>query len=235
MNGVPLQSALSATAYPGRGIVIGANDDGKAVILYFIMGRSENSRNRVFVKTEDGIRTQAYDPAKMADPSLIIYSPVRAYKNAVIVTNGDQTDTIYDHMASGGGFETALSTRRYEPDEPNWTPRISGMVSHGRNLFGYKLSILKAIDGGAACGRYLYSYMEPIPGVGHFIHTYKGDGSPLPSFEGEPETVLLSGSLDDLAETAWEALDKDNRVSLYAEILDPATGHRESRIINAHG
>ena len=234
MTCVSLEQAVSATAYPGRGIAIGATEDGGAAIVYFIMGRSENSRNRIFVKTDDGIRTQAYDESKMVDPSLISYHPVRDIKGGVIVTNGDQTDTIRDHILSGGSFESALKTRRYEPDEPNYTPRISGLVTLGEKNFGYKLSILKALTPGGPCARYTFDYDTPVKGLGHFIHTYQGDGKPLPSFEGEPELVTMKGDVDEMAKSVWNALNADNRVALYVRHIDPATGYDEMCIINRY-
>ena len=234
MNTVPFETAFSATTYPGRGIAVGMNDDGSAVIMYFIMGRSENSRNRVFVPQEGGCRTQAFDPSKMVDPSLIIYNCVRTLGNQIIATNGDQTDTIYDHLKSGGSFESALSTRAFEPDEPNYTPRISALVKMGEKSFGYKLSILKAMGEGGPCARYYFDYSRPVKGLGHFIHTYQGDGSPLPSFEGEPERIALTGGIDPMTERAWAALNEDNRVSLYVRHIDPATGRDEMRIVNRH-
>ena len=229
-----LAQAVSATSYPGRGIIIGAAEDGAAVIVYFIMGRSENSRNRIFVKTDDGIRTQAHDESKMVDPSLIIYHPVRDLPGAVIVTNGDQTDTIRDHLLSGGSFESALQTREYEPDAPNFTPRISGLVTFDDEGFGYKLSILKALAPDGPCARYTFDYSMPVKGLGHFVHTYQGDGSPLPSFEGEPEPVQIAGDVDSIAQTVWNALNEDNRVSLYVRKIDRDTGYDETRIVNRH-
>ena len=229
-----LQDALSATTYPGRGIVIGRSADGKkAVTAYFIMGRSENSRNRVFVRTEDGIRTQAFDPAKMADPSLIIYNPVRAYKNAVIVTNGDQTDTIYENMDKQQTFEHSLRCRTFEPDAPNYTPRISGIMHVADGSYNFALSILKSDDGDpASCNRFTYAYSDPKAGVGRFIHTYMGNGNPLPSFEGEPELVKIEGDIDTFTDTVWNALNADNKVSLFVRFIDIATGTYEDRIVN---
>ena len=214
---------LRARPYPGRGILLGAAPDGAPVYAYFIMGRSENSRNRVFERTPDGIRTRAFDEAKMTDPSLIIYHPVRRTERGLIVTNGDQTDTIRD----GHGFVSALRTRRFEPDAPNWTPRISGLLAPDGS---YKLSILRAADeAGARCTRCFYEY-EPAPGLGHFISTYEGFGSPLPSFHGEPVEVSVPAlPAQELAAALWAALDEDNRVSLYVA----AAG--EEVIINKHG
>ena len=199
---------LSGCTYPGRGIIIGKSEDGKkAVCAYFIMGRSENSRNRVFVEDGQGIRTQAFDPSKLLDPSLIIYAPVRVLGNKTIVTNGDQTDTIYELMNQEYTFEQALQTREFEPDAPNYTPRISGIIN---------------IDNGA----------YPIDGEGHYIHTYMGDGNPLPSFEGEPTPVAISGDIHTFTETIWENLNLDNKVSLFVRYIDIATGKYETVIIN---
>ncbi len=230
----PICKAMSATPYPGRGILIGRNPDGdKAVIAYFIMGRSVNSRNRVFVEDGAGIRTQAFDPSKLSDPSLVIYAPVRALGGDTIVTNGDQTDTIYDFMKAGKTFEEALRTREYEPDAPNYTPRISGLVQIRDGAFSYKLSILKSLDGAPLmCARQFFEYEKPVPGVGHFIHTYRSDGSPLPSFEGEPEKVRIGNCIDELTHDIWNNLNEDNRVSLFVRYIDLATGETETRIVN---
>ena len=223
---------LSGNAYPGRGIILGKTADGKTAIAYFIMGRSENSRNRVFTETEDGIKTEAYDPSKMEDPSLIIYHPVRVFRGCTIVTNGDQTDTIRDGLALGGTFASSLHTREFEPDAPNYTPRISGIVFP---CGGYQLSILKSADGDpSSCERFFYTYDVPRTGVGHCIHTYVGDGSPLPSFTGEPKAVKIDGSLDAFTQTVWDSLDRDNRISLYTCFIDHTAGTRECRIINKH-
>lgn len=235
MNPISLEKDIASTTYPGRGIVIGRSADGaKAVIAYFIMGRSENSRNRVFVETEDGIRTQAFDPSKLVDPSLIIYAPVRQLDNYTIVTNGDQTDTVYDLMKEGQTFEQSLRTREFEPDEPNYTPRISGIVEVSDGKMNYSMSILKSADGNPdCCQRYTFSYDKPIAGHGRFIHTYMGDGSPLPSYEGEPALVEIGNDvIDDFADKIWNALDADNKVSLYVRYIDIATGKSESKIIN---
>ncbi len=225
-----LAEQLRGNSYPGRGIVIGRSADGAhAVIAYFIMGRSENSRNRVFVADGDGLRTQAFDPAKLIDPSLIIYSPVRVIGGRTIVTNGDQTDTVYDFLAQGKSFEEALRTRTFEPDAPNYTPRISGMVEG----FGYKLSILKSADGNPdSTRRYFFEYSNPAAGEGHFIHTYRCDGSPIPSFEGEPTRVKIEGDIDTFTKTVWENLNQDNKVSLFTRFIDGKTGRTETRIIN---
>ncbi len=229
-----LAAYLSERTYPGRGIVLGRSADGKkAVIVYFIMGRSVNSRNRVFVGTEDGIRTQAHDPAKMVDPSLIIYHPVRLVGRETVVTNGDQTDTIRDALLSGQTFAAALRTRAFEPDGPNWTPRISGLVSPDGS---YKLSILKSLDGDpACCCRYFYEYDKPQAGLGHIIHTYAADGEPLPSYAGEPAPVAIAAAdAKSLAEQVWAALNEDNKVSLYVSMIDLETGARDTVIVNKH-
>ena len=227
---------LKERPYPGRGILLGATPAGKAVCAYFIMGRSENSRNRVFEKTDDGIRTRAWDESKMTDPSLIIYHPVRRMADGtLIVTNGDQTDTVYDFMAKGDSFEAALRTRTFEPDGPNWTPRISGVVELAEGACSYKLSILKSADGnGDACRRYFFEYPCPVAGEGHFLHTYKCDGSPIPSFEGEPERVALPEDAEELAAKMWESLNEDNKVSLFVRAIDLATGETEDVIINKY-
>lgn len=224
---------LKNNSYPGRGILIGKNETGTSVyVVYFIMGRSSNSRNRVFTYTGDGIRTEAYDPALMEDPSLIIYHPVRRVGDLLVVTNGDQTDTIRDSLERGGDFRQALNTREFEPDGPNYTPRISGVVfAHG----AYNLSILKSADGDPdCCCRYFFEYDKPLAGRGHFISTYMGDGKPLPSFRGEPITVSVTGSLDDYAHGVWNALNEDNKVSLYACELNLAEGTAEQLIINKY-
>ncbi len=229
-----LLSLLSENEYPGRGIVLGRSPDGtKAVMVYFIMGRSVNSRNRVFLLTEDGIRTEAYDPAKLSDPSLIIYHPVRVWGNWTIVTNGDQTDTIRDFMCVGKPMEAALKTRTFEPDDPNYTPRISGVV---REDGTYKLSILKSLDGDpSCCVRQYFDYDAPVAGVGHFIHTYMMDGDPLPSFEGEPERVdITTESAQELADQVWAALNEENKVSLFVRYHDIETGKEETVINNKH-
>ncbi len=223
---------LRGNDYPGRGIIIGKSADGKkAVFAYFIMGRSENSRNRVFVESGDAIRTEAYDSSKMTDPSLIIYSPVRVLGKKTVVTNGDQTDTIIDFIAKGDSFENALETRCFEPDEPNYTPRISGVLDF-ENGFSYKLNILKSADAnGSGCDRFTYSY-HPVDGVGHFIHTYAGNGNPIPSFVGEPEVVSIGNDLDVFTWLIWRHLNADNRVSLYVRYTDIENGVSESRLVN---
>lgn len=230
-----LCALLRGNSYPGRGIMLGRSADNKsAVIAYFIMGRSENSRNRVFEETEDGIRTKAFDESKMTDPSLIIYHPVRRLESGLtIVTNGDQTDTIRDHILAGHCYRHALNTRTFEPDGPNYTPRISGVVKPNGS---YDLSILKSLDGDPACAcRYFYEYDAPKAGVGHFIHTYESDGSPLPSFEGEPRRVSVTApDAETLAEELWLALNEDNKVSLFVRYIDLETGEDETSIINKH-
>ena len=235
MKPVSLYNDIASTSYPGRGIVIGKSADGsKAVIAYFIMGRSENSRNRVFAETEDGIKTQAFDPSKLVDPSLIIYSPVRVLGNKTIVTNGDQTDTVYDLMNEGQTFEQSLTTREFEPDGPNYTPRISGIVECENGKMNYAMSILKSADGNPdCCERYTFTYDKPIAGEGHFIHTYMHDGNPLPSFEGEPTLVEIGNDdIDTFAEKIWNSLNEDNKVSLFVRYIDIASNKAESRIIN---
>ena len=227
-----LAALLAGNPYPGRGIVLGKTADGKqSVAAYFIMGRSENSRNRVFVKEPDGIRTQAYDPAKLADPSLIIYHPVRQMGRGLIVTNGDQTDTIRDFLEQGLPFEQALSTREFEPDGPNWTSRISGLLSPDGS---YKLSILKSADAeGTACARYTFAY-PGLAGVGHFLHTYVTDGNPIPTFQGEPERVAIPDTLEDCVNLLWSNLNEANKISLYVRYTDLATGTWEERIVNKY-
>ncbi len=229
-----LENALSATSYPGRGIVIGRSADGKkAVTAYFIMGRSENSRNRVFVKDGDGIRTQAFDPSKMKDPSLIIYAPVRVLGNKTIVTNGDQTDTIYENMDKQQTFEHSLRCREFEPDAPNYTPRISGIMHVEKGDYNFAMSILKSDNGDpASCNRFTYAYSNPKAGVGRFIHTYMGDGNPLPSFEGEPELVTIEGDIDTFTDTVWKSLNEENKVSLFVRFINIADGSCEDRIVN---
>lgn len=231
MNPVKLSGELSSNTYPGRGIVLGKSQDGRhAAIAYFIMGRSENSRNRIFSENDrGGIKTEAFDPAKLVDPSLIIYNPVLVLGDATIVTNGDQTDTVYDFMKEGKTFEEALRTRTFEPDAPNYTPRVSGLL-HG---FDYRLSILKSADGDpSSVRRYFFQYWDPRPGEGHFIHTYRCDGDPIPSFEGEPEEVAVEGDIDAFTGTLWENLNDANKVSLFVRYIDVAAGTCETRIVN---
>ena len=223
-----LCALLRGNPYPGRGILV-----SRDLVYYFIMGRSANSRNRIFVKTEDGIRTEAHDPAKLEDPSLIIYHPVRTMGDALVVTNGDQTDTIRDHIQQGHCYRHALNTRAFEPDGPNFTPRISGVVKPDGN---YNLSILKSLDGDPdCCCRYFFEYDHAAPGVGHFIHTYQEDVNPLPSFEGEPRRVAIPQlSAQEWAKKLWASLNEDNKVSLYVSMIDVRTGSRDSVIINKH-
>ena len=226
-----LQKLLMENSYPGRGIVLGMSNDGKnAVIAYFIMGRSENSRNRIFVTEGDCMKTEAFDPAKLVEPSLIIYYPVRTYEDVTIVTNGDQTDTIYNALKTGKSFEDALRTREFEPDAPNYTPRISGIVKQDGS---YKLSILKSANGnGNSCERFFYEYNQPVAGEGRFIHTYLHDGSPIPSFEGDPTRVKIDGDIDKFTAAVWNALNPDNKVSLFTRFIELESGKTETRIVN---
>lgn len=233
MKPVDIKQDLAGNSYPGRGIVIGQSADGKnAVIAYFIMGRSVNSRNRVFVEEGAGIRTQAHDPAKLSDPSLVIYAPVRVLGEDTIVTNGDQTDTIYDFLKEGKTFEEALRTRTFEPDGPNYTPRISGIVERGEGSFTYKLSILKSCGGDPDFAQRFFFEYAPKAGLGHFIHTYKQDGDPIPSYEGEPTPVFIEGDIDAFTASLWEHLNEDNKVSLFTRFIDLETGKAETRIVN---
>ena len=227
-----LEALLSENDYPGRGIVLGRSPDGtKAVMVYFIMGRSVNSRNRVFLLTEDGIRTEAFDPAKLSDPSLIIYHPVRVWGNWTIVSNGDQTDTIRDFLNKHDSFENALRTRGFEPDKPNYTPRISALL-HFNASYWYQMSILKCADGeGKKCNRYTFD-LASVPGLGHFIHTYQGDGKPLPSFEGEPEQIETMNDIDEFTNAIWENLNEDNKISLFVRYITLKNGDAETRIVN---
>ena len=234
MQLVDLEKELSSTDYPGRGIIIGKSEDGvHAVCAYFIMGRSENSRNRVFVEDGDGIRTEAFDPAKLEDPSLIIYAPVRMLDNKLIVTNGDQTDTIYEFMKNGRSFNRALKSREFEPDAPNYTPRISGIMEFTDGRFEYAMSILKSDMGDPdCCDRFSYTYDNPKNGQGRFIHTYMGDGNPLPSFEGEPTPVTITGNIDELTSSIWNSLNEDNKVSLFVRFVNLESGEIDTRIVN---
>ena len=234
MKMLSLENELKENSYPGRGIVIGKSPNGKyAVTAYFIMGRSENSRNRVFVEDGNGIRTQAFDPSKLIDPSLIIYAPVRVLANKTIVTNGDQTDTIYDLMNQQQTFEESLRTREFEPDAPNYTPRISGIMHVENGSFNYAMSILKSNNGNSeACNRYTFAYSNPVNGEGHFIHTYMHDGTPLPSFEGEPKLVPIMDDMNAFTDMLWNSLNEDNKVSLFVRYIDIATGEYESVIKN---
>ena len=228
-----MQERLSGNTYPGRGSVLGVTEDGKkAVAAYFIMGRSVNSRNRVFVQEPDGIRTEAHDPSKMVDPHLIIYHPVREAGCGLIVTNGDQTDTIWEYLAKGESWESALRTRQFEDDRPNWTPRISGIQAKDGS---YKMSILKAADAeGNACARFFYEY-PATNGLGHFLHTYVCDGNPvIPTFQGEPERVSIPADIDAFTAELWENLNADNKISLFVRYTDMETGKYEQRILNKH-
>ena len=234
MQLMELNTLLKENAYPGRGIVLGLDETGKkAVVAYFIMGRSENSRNRVFVEKDGGIITKAFDESKMVDPSLIIYAPVRLYKDMLIVTNGDQTDTIYDYLKKGFTFEAALRTRCFEPDAPNYTPRISGLVLREKGKLSCRLSILKSDEGDpTAPQRFFFEYVGVKPGVGHFLHTYSCDGNPIPSFGGEPEKVTLRGDIDSFTQAVWDNLNPDNKVSLFVRFIDLGSGESETRIVN---
>ncbi len=235
MEKIEFTKELTTLPYHGRGIMIGKSADGKkAVIAYFIMGRSENSRNRVFIEDGEGIRTQAFDESKMVDPHLIIYAPVRVLGNKTIVTNGDQTDTIYELMDKQMTFEQALRTREFEDDKPNYTPRISGIIHLENSGFNFAMSILKSDDGnGDSCIRNTFAYSNPENGMGRFIHTYKCDGNPLPSFEGEPKKVIIADTdIDTFTKEVWENLNSDNKVSLFTRYIDLETGKYESRIVN---
>ena len=234
METADLGKLLKENSYPGRGIVIGRSEDGsKAVTAYFIMGRSVNSRNRVFTATEDGIKTEALDPSKLTDPHLIIYSPVRVLGNKTIVTNGDQTDTIYEGMDKQMTFEQSLRCREFEDDAPNYTPRISGIMHVEGGTYNYAMSILKSADGDpSSCERHTFTYTNPKAGIGRFLHTYMGDGNPLPSFEGEPEKVEIKGDIDEFTANVWESLNEDNKVSLFVRYIDIATGKADTRIVN---
>lgn len=234
MEMISIEKELRENSYPGRGIIIGRSADGKkAVTAYFIMGRSENSRNRVFVTDGEGIRTQAFDPSKLSDPSLIIYAPVRVLGTKTIVTNGDQTDTIYELMEKEQTFEQSLRTREFEPDAPNYTPRISGIMHVENGEYNYAMSILKSNNGNPdSCNRYTFTYENPAAGEGHFIHTYQCDGNPLPSFEGEPKLIGIKNDMSEFAHDLWNALNEDNKVSLFVRYIDIATGTYESMIIN---
>lgn len=234
MKAISLAQELSTNTYPGRGIVIGRTPDGtKAVTAYFIMGRSQNSRNRIFVTDGDGIRTEAYDPSKLEDPSLIIYAPVRVLGNKTIVTNGDQTDTIYEGMDHQMTFEQSLRARTFEPDAPNYTPRISGILHIESGAYNYAMSILKSNNGDPdSCHRYTFAYENPKAGEGHFIHTYMQDGNPLPSFEGEPKLVSVLDDMDAFTDLLWSNLNEENKVSLFVRYIDIATGAYETKIVN---
>ena len=228
-----LAELLAGNTYPGRGIVIGKTEDGKkAAVAYFIMGRSENSRNRIFKEVDDAVVTEPFDYSKVEDPSLIIYSAIRKYENKLVVTNGDQTDTIYNFLKECKCFKKALKTREFEPDAPNFTPRISGMLTFNDGDFKYQMSILKSADEkGSACNRYFYEY-APINGLGHFIHTYVCDGNPIPTFQGEPERVKIPNCIDAFTNEIWTNLNEQNKISLYVRFVDLETGAVENRMIN---
>ena len=230
------QQLLSGNPYPGRGIVLGMTPDGtKAVAAYFIMGRSENSRNRVFVEKDGEVFTEPFDASRVEDPSLIIYAAVRQLGSRLIVTNGNQTDTVYEGLQKGLSFAEALESRCFEPDPPNFTPRISGMITFGEGAFTYQMSILKSADAeGTACNRFTYTY-APLPGLGHFLHTYVTDGSPIPTFQGEPERMYMDDSIDDFTDDLWNSLNAANRISLYVRYTDLKSGKTESRMVNKNG
>ena len=225
MKVLTIAEELNSLAYHGRGIMIGKSADGKkAVTAYFIMGRSENSRNRIFTEKDGAVFTEPFDASKVEDPSLIIYAALRQFENKLIVTNGDQTDTIYDFVKQGKGFAHALNTRAFEPDKPNFTPRISGMLKFENGDFSYRMSILKSADAeGTACNRYYFSYPS-LPGLGHFIHTYVCDGNPIPTFQGEPERVKIGNDLDTFTAEIWDNLDENNKISLYTRFIDLESG-----------
>lgn len=234
MQMLSIEKELQENSYPGRGIIIGRSADGtKAVTAYFIMGRSENSRNRIFVEDGEGIRTQAFDPSKLTDPSLIIYAPVRVLGNKTIVTNGDQTDTIYEGMDKQLTFEQSLRSREFEPDGPNYTPRISGIIHVENGKYSYAMSILKSNNGDpSSCNRYTFAYENAKAGEGRFIHTYMHDGNPLPSFEGEPKLIAIPDDMEAFTETLWTSLNADNKVSLFVRYIDIETGMYETKIVN---
>ncbi|MCU6746912.1 MULTISPECIES: IMP cyclohydrolase [Lachnospiraceae] len=234
MKMLSIEQELRENSYPGRGIIIGKSKDGKkAVAAYFIMGRSVNSRNRIFVEEGEGIRTQAYDESKLTDPSLIIYAPVRVLGNKTIVTNGDQTDTIYEGMDKQMTFEQTLRSREFEPDAPNFTPRISGILHVENGTYNYAMSILKSNNGSSeSCNRYTFAYENPMAGEGHFIHTYQCDGDPLPSFEGEPKLVSIEEDIEVFTDLLWNSLNEENKVSLFVRYIDIETGKYETKIIN---
>ena len=228
-----MKERLEGNSYPGRGIVVGKSADGtKACAAYFIMGRSANSRNRVFTVKNGEVFTEPFDASKVEDPSLIIYAAVRQYENKLIVTNGNQTDTIYEGLVAGKSFSQALTAREFEPDAPNLTPRISGMLTFDQGDFTYEMSILKSADAeGTGCNRFTYSYV-PMNGVGHFLHTYVCDGNPIPTFQGEPERVAIPNDMESFAREIWESLDENNKISLYVRYIDLATGNVEEKLIN---
>ena len=225
---------LQNNSYPGRGIILGRSEDGMhAYLAYFIMGRSENSRNRVFVESHDGVVIHPADPSKVEDPSLIIYSPVRRHNQAIVVSNGDQTDTIYEHLAQGKSFEAALRTRTFEPDSPNFTPRISGLLELGYAGFSYVLSIIKTCDMGKSKQLHFWEFPEPQPGQGHFVHTYAQDSNPLPSFKGEPVPINIAGSLPEFGNTIWQNLNAENKISLYVKSVS-LDGHETAFLYNKY-
>ena len=228
-----INEALEGNSYVGRGIICGKSENGeKAAVAYFIMGRSANSRNRVFTMKDGVLYTEPFDASKVEDPSLIIYAAMRKYENNLIATNGDQTDTIYETLKEGKSFEDALETRCFEPDEPNFTPRISSMITFGDDDFSYKMSILKSIDEeGSDCARFTFSYHAKA-GLGHFIHTYVCDGNPIPTFQGEPERIFIPDDIDEFTNALWNSLDEDNKISLYVSYVDLKTKSEETRIIN---
>ena len=230
------EQLLGGNPYPGRGIILGKTPDGtKAVAAYFIMGRSENSRNRIFAERDGDVYTEPFDASRMEDPSLIIYAAIRRLGSRLIVTNGNQTDTVYEGLQAGKTFAEALESRCFEPDPPNFTPRISGMITFEEGDFHYQMSILKSADeNGTACNRFTYDY-APLPGVGHFLHTYVTDGNPIPTFQGEPERMAMDDSIDDFTDELWSSLNAANRISLYVRYVDLATGKTENRLINKHG
>ena len=230
------EQLLGGNPYPGRGIILGKTPDGtKAVAAYFIMGRSENSRNRIFAERDGDVYTEPFDASRMEDPSLIIYAAIRRLGSRLIVTNGNQTDTVYEGLQAGKTFAEALESRCFEPDPPNFTPRISGMITFEEGDFHYQMSILKSADeNGTACNRFTYDY-APLPGVGHFLHTYVTDGNPIPTFQGEPERMTMDDSIDDFTDELWSSLNAANRISLYVRYVDLATGKTENRLINKHG
>ena len=234
MEMLSIEKELMGNSYPGRGIIIGKSADGRrAVTAYFIMGRSVNSRNRIFVEDGEGIRTQAFDPAKLTDPSLVIYAPVRVLGNKTIVTNGDQTDTIYAGMDCQMTFEQSLRSREFEPDGPNYTPRISGIMHIENGNFNYAMSILKSNNGSPdSCNRYTFAYENPAAGEGHFIHTYRCDGNPLPSFEGEPKLIAVPDDMGTFTDMLWNSLNEENKVSLFVRYIDIASGVYETKIVN---
>ena len=233
MKMISIEKELKENSYPGRGIIVGRSEDGKkAAIAYFIMGRSSNSRNRIFKEEGENVTIYPFDESKVEDPSLIIYSPIKKIENKLIVTNGDQTDTIYDFIKKGECFREALKTREFEPDKPNYTPRISGIMNFKDNDFDYSMSILKSLDkDGSACGRYFYDY-EAVNGLGHFIHTYVCDGNPLPTFTGEPERVAIENDIDAFADKIWTNLNESNKISLYVRYINIADGTVENRMFN---